>query len=97
MRKKILTLIIGCMTASSFASANNILSIKETITDSAIVYPNSFETDVKAMLNNWYLQSYVELDREADKKPTVKASKEEYIERLEDYWGLSKDSIVIKL
>ena len=82
MRKKILTLIIGCMTASSFATANNILPIKETITDSAIVYPNSFETDVKAMLNNWYLQSYVELDREADKKPTVKASKEEYIERL---------------
>ena len=81
MKKTILTFILGCA-AVAVANAQNILSIKETITDSAIVYPNSFEADVNQMLENWYLQEYVELDRAAESKPTVKATKEVYIDRL---------------
>lgn len=81
MKKTILTFILGCA-AVAVTNAQNILSIKETITDSAIVYPNSFEADVNQMLENWYLQEYVELDRAAESKPTVKATKEVYIDRL---------------
>ena len=34
-----------------------------------IIVPQSFETDTKAMLEDWYLKNYIILDYEVDGKP----------------------------
>lgn len=36
----------------------NVLSIKESITDNAIHYPSSFESDTKEMMESWYLRDF---------------------------------------
>ena len=41
---------------------NNILTLKQSITDNDIVFPESFETDTHEMMQNWYLQNYTILD-----------------------------------
>lgn len=64
------------------AAAPSILSLKNTITDDAIVYPESFETDTHKMMQNWYLQNYTDLDKDADSRPVVEVSDEVYIKRL---------------
>lgn len=64
------------------APAPSILSIKDSIHDKAIIYPESFETDVHKMQQEWYLQNYAELDKEADSRTTPITTDEEYIERL---------------
>lgn len=79
--KRYLTAIV----ASAFmlgASGQSLLSIKDSIHDNTIIYPESFETDIKKMQENWYLRNYAVLDRNADSKPSVTTSDDEYIERL---------------
>ncbi|MGN0230044.1 MAG: LysM peptidoglycan-binding domain-containing protein [Muribaculaceae bacterium] len=58
-------------------------TIKTTISDKSIVYPESFETDTKAMMNNWYLKNYTVLDSYVDNTENVKVSDEVYIKRLQ--------------
>lgn len=70
------------VSATAVTAAPSILTIKETITDSAIVYPESFETDTHRMMQNWYLQNYTDLDHEADVRPVVEVSDQVYIDRL---------------
>lgn len=50
--------------------------------DSKIIYPESFETDVHKMMQNWYLQNYAVLDKEADSREGVEYTEQEYIDRL---------------
>lgn len=40
----------------------NVLDIKESITDDAIIYPESFETDAKKLLESWYMRNYTDTD-----------------------------------
>ncbi len=54
MKKLILTLTLGC-SALFAGAAPSILTLKQSITDDAIVYPESFETDTHKMMQNWYL------------------------------------------
>lgn len=64
--------------------ATSIRSVEaSTITNSNIIAPESFETDVHKMMQNWYLQNYAQLDKDADKKSTVNATEQEYIDRLQ--------------
>ena len=48
------------------APVPTILTIKETISDTAIVYPESFETDTHAMRENWYIRNYTALDADVE-------------------------------
>ena len=84
MKGKIFTLVIAGVSALSVLAAPKptLLSIKETITDNSIVYPESFETDTKAMLQNWYLQNYTVLDTDVEKRSSNDATDAEYIKRL---------------
>ncbi|MCC8177267.1 MAG: transglycosylase SLT domain-containing protein [Bacteroidales bacterium] len=82
MKKTLSTLILAAATALAGWSAPSILTLKNTITDDAIVYPESFETDTHKMMQNWYLQNYTDLDHEADSRPLVNVSDEVYIQRL---------------
>lgn len=65
MKKTISSLILACAAlcaSAAPASAPSILELKHSISDNAIVYPESFETDTHKMLQNWYLQTYAVLD-----------------------------------
>ena len=73
------------LAAISLFAANDkksILSIKESITDNDIVFPASFETDTKAMMENWYLQNYAILDKDVENKSAGEVDEAEYIRRL---------------
>ena len=61
---------------------NNILSLKNTITDDDIVFPESFDADVHKMMTNWYLQNYAVLDAEVENKSYGEVNEETYIRRL---------------
>jgi membrane-bound lytic murein transglycosylase D len=82
-------LISGCLVTpftSAFASpkATTVRSIQsETIKDNKIIYPESFETDTYKMMQNWYLQNYAVMDKDAGTKSTVETSDQDYIERLQ--------------
>lgn len=80
-KKAIFSLLFSAMTIAG-AAAPSILSLKNTITDDAIVYPESFETDTHKMMKNWYLQNYTDLDKDADSRPVVEVSDDVYIKRL---------------
>ena len=59
--------------AAPRSSKANVLDIKESITDSEIVFPESFETDTQKLLESWYLKNYTATDdkyRSADVKTT---------------------------
>ncbi len=81
MKKFIFSLLIGC--SSLYAVADeNILSLKYSITDNDIVYPSSFETDTKKMMENWYMQNYIELANKNNQQQTITATDDVYIQRL---------------
>ena len=82
--RKYLTLLCaaGLALASWAGPRNNILTLKQSITDHDIVFPESFETDTRAMMENWYLQNYTILDADVEKKDAGEVSEEEYIKRL---------------
>ncbi len=82
MKKLLLSLIIGCSAVTAFAD-ESILSLKHSITDNNLVYPNSFETNIKELQENWYMQNYIELaGQNKNFRAATKATDEEYIERL---------------
>ena len=60
----------------------NILSVKNTITDDDIVFPESFDTDVHKMMTNWYLQNYTVLDADVEEKNPGEVGEDTYIRRL---------------
>lgn len=86
MKNKFVTPLILLM-ASAFApqaDALSILSIRDSLQRVPVVYPESFETDVHAMQQNWYLRNYADIDREADTRASVPVTDEELIDRLGD-------------
>ena len=61
---------------------NNILTLKQSITDNDIVFPESFETNTHELMENWYLQNYAILDADVENKSVGEVSEQEYIKRL---------------
>lgn len=80
--KKLVTLFLAGCTAMAMAAAPSILTLKQSITDNSIIYPESFETDTHKMMQNWYLQNYTVLNANYSKVPVINASDEVYIKRL---------------
>ena len=84
---RILTLLLTATLATATLLAgprvkNNILSLKNTITDDDIVFPESFDTDVHKMMTNWYLQNYAVLDADVENKSYGEVDEDTYIRRL---------------
>ena len=82
---------IGCLALLSGLSvqshavtpqSKNILALSSEFTDSTTVFPQSIEANTQAMLENWYLQNYVDLDRNADSRIDTELSDEEIVRRL---------------
>jgi len=86
---RLLTLLIAVTTGLAMTlqavprSRNNILSVKESITDDNIVFPESFDTDTHQMMKNWYLQNYTVLDADVENRSSGEVSDEVYIKRLQ--------------
>lgn len=66
---RILILSAGMLTAASVWGWNapsprrpNVNDIKHSITDSAIIYPESFEVDTRKLLEGWYMKNYTASD-----------------------------------
>ena len=73
--------------ASSAMAAPRTATVRSLNTElpdeSKIIVPESFETDVHKMMQNWYLQNYAVLDKDADRREAVTASDRDYIDRLQ--------------
>ena len=84
MKYKVLVLTaITLLSTAISGNSKNILSLKESITDNAIVYPSSFETDTKEMMENWYLKNYAIIDQSNIENHNYgDVSDAEYIKRL---------------
>ena len=85
-RLLILLLIATAMASTTWATQrqtkNNILSLKNSITDDNIVFPESFDADVHQLMTNWYLQNYTVLDADVENKSHGEVNEETYIRRL---------------
>ena len=86
-KHRLLTLLLAATLTTVTLTAtprekNNILSLKNTITDDDIVFPESFDADVHKMMTNWYLQNYAVLDADVENKSYGEVSEETYIRRL---------------
>ena len=86
---KILTRLLSLAAAVAIAwpatqakPAPSILAIKDTIHDNSVIIPESFETDVKKMQENWYLKNYAQLDRQRRLTSQSVTTDQDYIDRL---------------
>ena len=87
IKHRLLTLLLTTALAAITMAAgprekHNILSLKNSITDDDIVFPESFDTDVHQMMTNWYLQNYTVLDADVENKNPGEVGEETYIRRL---------------
>ncbi|MDE6071075.1 MAG: transglycosylase SLT domain-containing protein [Muribaculaceae bacterium] len=67
MKKFIYNLLLICAASGialpAMAKENKtVLDIKESISDSNIVYPESFEADTRKMMEGWYMKNYMATD-----------------------------------
>ena len=86
-KHRLIILLLTALTAASTLMAathdkKGILTLKNSITDEDIVFPESFDTDVHQMMTNWYLQNYAVLDAEVENKSYGEVNDEIYIKRL---------------
>ena len=72
----------SAIAAPGTMAQTTVLQLSEESAQPALILPESFEADTQKMLENWYIQKYVELDREADSRDGVEVSDEELLERL---------------
>ena len=82
-RTLILISTLLALTFSSQAARENVLDLKHCLTDSTIIYPQSFETDSQKLLENWYVRNYTSVDDSHNKTSDVEVEDEVIIRRLQ--------------
>ena len=82
MLKKLASYFLLTVCACVTAQSATILSLSPQFTDSTIIMPQSIETDVHRMMENWYLRNYIDMDRNADASVNQDISDEVIIQRL---------------
>ena len=60
----------------------NVNDIKSSITDSHIVYPESYETDTQKILEGWYMRNYTATDDSYRTRQDVPATDAQIRDRL---------------
>lgn len=80
---RLITLAIA-LTATLAPLAANIRDVKgQSIDPANTIAPESYETDVDNMRQNWYLRNYTVLDNRCKAQRNTPASDQEYIDRLQ--------------
>lgn len=84
MNRTVLTILSLLSLTVSIAqpSGGNVLDLKHSITDGAIVYPESFETDTQKLLESWFIRNYTSISDGITPGENVNVSDEVIIERL---------------
>lgn len=86
MKKRFLLFLIAAASAAGvYAKTDkkpNVLDLKSGITDQAIVYPESFETDTHKLLESWYMKNYTATDNRYATEPDVQVSDDVMVTRL---------------
>lgn len=85
--KKILYIALSgaamlCSAQASAEKRSNILDVSAGITDSNIVFPESYEVDTQKMLEGWYLKNYTATDDRYSRQGDVAVSDEVMRDRL---------------
>lgn len=65
MMKRLLIISFAMASLTAVAAPKgqpNVLDLKTSITDDAIIYPESFETDAEKLLGSWYMKNYTDTD-----------------------------------
>lgn len=76
MRKSIfLSFAFIALSAAASSAANpNVLDLKYSITDDAIIFPETFEQDTQKLLEGWFLRNYTATDNSYSSKKDVETS-----------------------
>lgn len=85
MKKRLSTILLAAAALLPYANAEkkqNVLDLKTSITDSAIIYPESFEADTQKLLESWFIKNYTSTDNRYATEPDVEVSDEEMVKRL---------------
>lgn len=83
-KKILLTSTVAALPVLASAAPDmNIRDINMELDTTKIVAPESFEVDVHALMENWYLTRYTVMDRDADTRKTVEFEDRDYIDRLQ--------------
>ena len=86
--KKTIFLTIALLAASATSSPSaeaanpNVMDIKTSITDDAVVFPETFEQDTQKLLEGWYMRNYTATDNNYTAKKDVDTSDEAIKTRL---------------
>ena len=65
------------------AKKPNVLDVSRSITDEAIIYPESFEIDTRKLLESWYMKNYTATDDRYRTMPDAEVSDDVIIRRLQ--------------
>ena len=76
------TLLAASLALPALGAKQNVLDLKETITDESIVYPETFERDTRKLLEGWYLKNYTATDDRYARQGDVEVSDETIKRRL---------------
>lgn len=86
MKRTFVYLLLAAASLSGFAKKDtkkaNVLDLKQSITDQAIVYPESFEADTQKLLESWFIKNYTATDNRYETEPDPNVSDEEMVKRL---------------
>lgn len=85
MKKTIIFLAAAALAFQAYpkqAKGSSMLDVSQSFSDTAIIYPESFEADTQKMLESWYIKNYTSTDDRYKTMPDVKVSDEVLIERL---------------
>ena len=78
----LITALSGMFGINAQNKQGNVLDLKHSITDHAIVYPESFEADTQKLLESWFVKNYTATDDRYATERDVTVSDEVIIERL---------------
>lgn len=76
------TFLAASLAFPSFGKQPNVLTLKESITDESIVYPETFERDTRKLLEGWYLKNYTATDDRYARQGDPDVSEETIKQRL---------------
>lgn len=85
MKRKLFFILLAAASLTGMAKTTqkqNVLDLKTSITDQAIVYPESFEADTQKLLESWFIKNYTASDKRYETEPDVDVSDEEMVKRL---------------
>lgn len=77
-----IALISSVVVGSAQEKRSNVFDLKHSITDSSIVYPESFETDTQKLLESWFIKNYTATDDRYATQNDAFVTDEMIIERL---------------